>query len=246
MNIKCMLLLACFTAIAVPTESLPMPRHHKQSLMRPKSQPMKPIAVAPPTPPRLKLPRPLPLLRPLPRARILISPRSTPVLSAKTTAPTASKNAPLRTAPTPAVKNAPLRTAPTPAVKNAPLRTAPTPAVKKVEQFAKKLRDDMDKQESVLNAFITTIKQKHEHSKLKLSRVNLILKGLKDQIANATRFADKYQAEVNAQTGQDKIILEDYEKSHKMFSEEQANIEFEKKFLEEIIKYIQMRRTQKC
>lgn len=207
-----MLLLACFIGIAAPTESLPMPRHHKQS------QPMKPIT--PPTPPRLQLPRPLPLLRPLPRVPIQISPRSTPVLSAKTTAPTASKNA--------------------------PLRTAPTPAVKQVEQFAKKLRAEMEKQERVLNAFITTIKQKHEHSKLKLSRVNVILKGLKDQIANATQYANKYQAEVNAQTGQDKIILDDYEKSHKMFSEERANIEFEKKFLEEIIKYIQMRRTQKC
>ena len=221
MNIKCLLLLACFTAIAVPTESLPMmTRHHRQSLTRPKSQPMKPTAAAPPTPPRLQLPRPPPLLRPLPRAPIPISPRSIPVLSAKTTAPTASKNA--------------------------PLRTAPTPAVKRVEQFAKKLRAEMEKQEGVLNAFITTIKQKHEQSKLKLSRVNVILKGLKDQIANATQYANKYQAEVNAQTGQDKIILDDYEKSHKMFSEERANIEFEKKFLEEIIKYIQMRRTQKC
>lgn len=208
MNIKCLLLLACFTAIAVPTESLPMmTRHHRQSLTRPKSQPMKPTAAAPPTPPRLQLPRPPPLLRPLPRAPIPISPRSIPVLSAKTTAPTASK---------------------------------------KVEQFAKKLRAEMEKQEGVLNAFITTIKQKHEQSKLKLSRVNVILKGLKDQIANATQYANKYQAEVNAQTGQDKIILDDYEKSHKMFSEERANIEFEKKFLEEIIKYIQMRRTQKC
>lgn len=204
MNIKCMLLLACFTAIAVPTESLPMPRHHRQSLTRPRNQPMKSIAVAPPTPPRLKLPRPLPLLRPLPRARIPISRRSTPALSAKTTAHTPSN---------------------------------------RVEQFAKKLRDDMDKQERVLNAFITTIKQKHQQSKLKLSRVNIILKRLKDQIANATQYANKYQAEVNTQTGQDKIILDDYEKSHKMFSEERANIEFEKKFLEEIIKYIQMRRT---
>lgn len=201
MNIKCMLLLACFIATAVPAESLPMTRHHKQSLTRPKSQPMKPIT--PPTPPRLRPP----LLRPLPRAPIPISPRSIPALSAKTTAPTASK---------------------------------------RVEQFAKKLRAEMEKQESVLNAFITTIKQKHEQSKLKLSRVNIILKGLKDQIANATRFADRYQVEVNTQTGQNKIILDEYEKSHKMFSEERENIEFEKKFLEEIIKYIQMRRTQKC
>lgn len=119
-------------------------------------------------------------------------------------------------------------------------------ASKRVETFAKKLRDDMDKQERVLNVFISTIKQKHQQSQLKLSRVKIILKGLKDEIANATKYANQYQTEVNDQSKQEKLIMDEYEKSHKMFSDERKNIEFEKKFLEEIIKYIQLRKTQKC
>ena len=120
--------------------------------------------------------------------------------------------------------------------------TTPTPS-KKVEQFAKKLREDMDKQERVLNVFITTIKQKHEQSKLKLSRVKVILKGLKDEIANATKYANQFQAEDNDQSKQAKIIQDEYLRSAKMFRDEQENIEFEKKFLEEIIKYIQLRKS---
>jgi DNA gyrase/topoisomerase IV subunit A len=112
-----------------------------------------------------------------------------------------------------------------------------------VAAFAKKLRDDMDKQERVLNVFITTIKQKHQQSTLKLSRVKAILKGLKDEIANATKYANTYEAEVSTQSGQGKIIQDEWEKSHKMYSDERATIEFEKKFLEEIIKYIQLRRS---
>jgi DNA gyrase/topoisomerase IV subunit A len=115
-----------------------------------------------------------------------------------------------------------------------------------VTAFAQKLRDDMDKQERVLNVFITTIKQKHQQSTLKLSRVKAILKGLKDEIANATKYANRYEAEVSTQSGQGKIIQDEWEKSHKMYSDERATIEFEKKFLEEIIKYIQMRRARKC
>lgn len=128
-------------------------------------------------------------------------------------------------------------------MKNASLRSAPTPAEKRVEQFAKKLREDMDKQERVLNVFITTIKQKHEQSKLKLSRVKVILKGLKDEIANATKYANQFQAEDNDQSKQAKIIQDEYLRSAKMFRDERENIEFEKKFLEEIIKYIQLRKS---
>lgn len=104
----------------------------------------------------------------------------------------------------------------------------------------------MEKQERRLNVFITTIKKKHQQSTLKLSRIKVILKELKEQIANATQYANSYESEVNTQSGQDKIIQEEYEKSHKMYNDELATIEFEKKFLEEIIKYIQMRRTHKC
>lgn len=120
--------------------------------------------------------------------------------------------------------------------------TTPTPS-KRVEQFAKKLREDMDKQERVLNVFITTIKQKHEQSKLKLSRVKVILKGLKDEIANATKYANQFQAEDNDQSKQAKIIQDEYLRSAKMFRDERENIEFEKKFMEEIIKYIQLRKS---
>lgn len=128
-------------------------------------------------------------------------------------------------------------------VSAAAIPTTPTPSEHKVAAFAKKLRDDMEKQERRLNVFITTIKQKHQQSTLKLSRIKVILKELKEQIANATQYANRYESEVNTQSGQDKIIEDEYEKSHKMYNDELATIEFEKKFLEEIIKYIQMRRS---
>jgi len=137
---------------------------------------------------------------------------------------------------------APAKTIPT-ASKDAPLRTAPTPAVKRVEEYAAKLRADMEAQERVLNAFINTIKTKHENTQLKLSRVKSILKGLKAEIANATKYANEFQAEDIDQSKQAKIIQDEYEKSAKMFSDEKENIEFEKKFLEEIIKYIQLRKS---
>jgi predicted ribosome quality control (RQC) complex YloA/Tae2 family protein len=123
-------------------------------------------------------------------------------------------------------------------------KKATTPiASNKVETFATKLRDDLDKQERVLNAFIGRIKQKHQKMKLKLSRVNDILKGLKAEIANATKYANQYEMEATDQSKQDKIIQDEYDKSWKMFSEERENIEFEKKFLEELIKYIRLRKS---
>jgi len=85
-------------------------------------------------------------------------------------------------------------TIPTPS-KNASLRSAPTPAEKKVEQFAKKLRDDIEAQERVLQTYIRTVQTKHEFSK-----------------------------------------------SQKMYKDEAANLKFEKAFLEEIIKYIKLRK----
>jgi hypothetical protein len=124
----------------------------------------------------------------------------------------------------------------------APAKTIPT-ASSRVEEYAKKLRADMEAQERVLNAFIDTIKTKHQNTQFKLSRVKNILKGLKDEIANATKYANEFQAEDIDQSKQAKIIQDEYEKSAKMFSDERENIEFEKKFLEEIIKYIQLRKT---
>ena len=124
----------------------------------------------------------------------------------------------------------------------APAKTIPT-ASKRVEEYAAKLRADIEAQERVLNAFINTIKTKHENTQLKLSRVKNILKGLKAEIANATKYANEFQAEDIDQSKQAKIIQDEYEKSAKMFRDERENIEFEKKFLEEIIKYIQLRKT---
>lgn len=124
----------------------------------------------------------------------------------------------------------------------APAKTIPT-ASNRVEEYAKKLRADMEAQERVLNAFIDAIKKKHQNTQSKLSQVKSILKGLKAEIANATKYANEFQAEDIDQSKQAKIIQDEYEKSAKMFSDERENIEFEKKFLEEIIKYIQLRKT---
>jgi hypothetical protein len=134
-----------------------------------------------------------------------------------------------------------------PSSKTAPAKIAIPPtthkSAKRVEDYAKQLRDDMEAQERVLNAFIATIKTKHEKAQLKLSRVKNILKGLKAEIANATKYADEFAAEDTDQSKQAQIIQDEYEKSAKMFSDERENIEFEKKFLEEIIKYIQLRKS---
>lgn len=129
-----------------------------------------------------------------------------------------------------------------PSSRTAPAKTIPI-ASKRVEEYAKKLREDMEAQERVLNAFISTIKTKHQNTQLKLARVKNILKGLKAEIANATKYANEFQAEDIDQSKQAKIIQDEYEKSAKMFRDERENIEFEKKFLEEIIKYIQLRKS---
>lgn len=119
-------------------------------------------------------------------------------------------------------------------------------ASKKVEDFAKKLRADMEASERVLNVYIKTIQDRHQTTQSKLNRVKVILKGLRDEIANATNFANQYQSQDNDLTKQDALYKAEYEKSYKMYLEEQANIKFEKEFLEQIIKYIQLRKTQKC
>lgn len=129
-----------------------------------------------------------------------------------------------------------------PSSRTAPAKTIPI-ASKRVEEYAKKLREDMEAQERVLNAFIATIKTKHQNAQSKLAWVKNILKGLKAEIANATKYANEFQAEDIDQSKQAQIIQDEYEKSAKMFSDERENIEFEKKFLEEIIKYIQLRKS---
>jgi hypothetical protein len=115
-----------------------------------------------------------------------------------------------------------------------------------VEQFAQKLRDDLNAQERVLHVFISNIRQRHQTLQLKLSRTNVILKELKYQIANATKYANQYQEEETSETKQGAILKTEYDKSLKMYNDQQANIKLEKTFLEEILKYIQLRKSQKC
>lgn len=117
---------------------------------------------------------------------------------------------------------------------------------KKVEEFAKKLRADMEAQERVLNVFIKTIKDKHASTESKLKQVKAILKGLKDEINNATKYANAYQSQDTDLTKQDTLYRAEYDKSYKMYLEEQANIKFEKQFLDAILQYIKLRKTQKC
>ena len=124
-------------------------------------------------------------------------------------------------------------------------KTAPT-SHSKVEDFAKKLRADMEAQERTLNVYIKTIKDRHTTTQSKLNSVKVILKGLKDEIANATKYANQYQSQDTDLSKQDTLYKVEYDKSYKMYLEEQANIKFEKQFLDEIIKYIQLRKTQKC
>lgn len=121
---------------------------------------------------------------------------------------------------------------------------------KKVEEFAKKLRADMEAQERVLNIFIKTIQDKHTNAQSKLKRANenlsnikkLILK-YKNEIVNATKYEDKYQSDETAQSKQSTLLTNEYQKAKKMYEAEAANIRFEKQFLEEIIKYIQLRKS---
>lgn len=120
---------------------------------------------------------------------------------------------------------------------------APTPSEKKVEEFAKKLRADMEAQERTLNVYIKTIQDRHTSTQSKLNKVKSILKGLKDEINNATKYANQYQSQDTDLSKQDTLYRVEYEKSKKMYEDEKANIQFEKQFLDEIIKYIQLRKS---
>jgi len=121
------------------------------------------------------------------------------------------------------------------ASKNASLRSAPTPAEKKVEQFAKKLRDDIEAQERVLQTYIRTVQTKHDRVKKNLKEFKAIIADLRRQIANATTYEQKYISE-------DSVVNDEFSKSQKMYKDEAANLKFEKAFLEEIIKYIKLRK----
>jgi hypothetical protein len=124
-------------------------------------------------------------------------------------------------------------------------KTTPT-APNKVEEYAKKLRADMEAQERVLNVYIKKIKDRHSTTESKLKTVKIILKGLRDEIANATKYANVYQGQDTDLTKQDTLYRTEYDKSYKMYLEEQANIKFEKQFLDAILQYIKLRKTQKC
>ena len=111
----------------------------------------------------------------------------------------------------------------------------------------------MEAQERILNVFIKTIQDKHINAQNNLKRANENLSNIKkliskykNEIANATKYEDKYQADETVQSKQSSVLSSEYQKAKKMFLDEQANIRFEKQFLEEIIKYIQLRKTQKC
>lgn len=129
-------------------------------------------------------------------------------------------------------------TIPTPS-KNASLRSAPTPAEKKVEQFAEKLRADIEAQERVLQTYIRTVQTKHDRVKKNLKAFKAIIADLRRQIVNATEYEQKYISE-------DSVVSDEFSKSQQMYKDEAVNLKFEKAFLEEIIKYIQLRKTQKC
>lgn len=132
-----------------------------------------------------------------------------------------------------------LRSTPVSSAKNA--KTAPTPSEVKVEKFAQKLRDDLEAQERILNAYITTIQKKHTAVETNLKRVRGILSGLRNEIANATRVANQYQGEEQTQMTTANIVNSEYTKSRKMYEDEKANLKFEKEFLDAIIRYIKLR-----
>lgn len=116
----------------------------------------------------------------------------------------------------------------------------------KVEEFAKKLRADLEAQERVLHSYVATIQRKHASVEMNLKRVKSILKGLKDEIANATSYATQYQAQENEQVKQSTLISSEYDKSMKMYQTEKSNLKFEREFLDAIIRYIQLRKNAKC
>jgi septal ring factor EnvC (AmiA/AmiB activator) len=124
--------------------------------------------------------------------------------------------------------------------------TTPTPSEKKVEQFAKKLRDEMEAQERVLNIYITTIQKKHAAVEKNLKRVRGVLSGLRNEIANATKYVAQYQGEERTQTTESNLVSGEYTKSRKMYEDEKQNLKFEKEFLDAILRYIKLRKSHKC
>jgi hypothetical protein len=117
-----------------------------------------------------------------------------------------------------------------------------TKAPNKVEEFAKKLRADMEAQERTLNVYIKTIQDRHTSTQSKLNKVKSILNGLKAEIANATKYANQYQSQDTDLSKQDTLYRAEYEKSKKMYEDEKQNIAFERQFIDQIIKYIQLRK----
>lgn len=229
MNIKCALcLLFLLAGSALPSDSH---RIRLRNLIKRSPSPVqRPVPSPSPAPPNLlERQKPFVLSGASIRQVVPFSPPSPPRPT-----PTFPRSTP-----------APSVTTPTPS-KNASLRSAPTPPSKRVEQFAQKLRDDMDKQERVLNVFITTIQKKHTSVEKNLKRVRGILSGLRNEIANATKYVNQYQGEERTQTTESNIINGEYTKSRKMYEDEKQNLKFEKEFLEAIIKYIQLRKSHKC
>ncbi len=220
MNIKCYMLLAFLLAgSALPSDSH---RIRLRNLMK-----------------RSPSPRPSPVQRPVP------SPSPAPPNLLERQKPFVLSGASIRQV-APLSPPSPPRPIPTsPRSTPASSVTTPTPS-NRVEQFAKKLRDDMDKQERVLNVFITTIQKKHTSVEKNLKRVRGILSGLRNEIANATKYVNQYQGEERTQTTESNIINGEYTKSRKMYEDEKQNLKFEKEFLEAIIKYIQLRKSHKC
>jgi hypothetical protein len=123
--------------------------------------------------------------------------------------------------------------------------TAPTPS-KKVEQFAQKLRDDLEAQERVLNVYITTIQKKHTAVEKNLKRVRGILSGLRNEIANATKYVNQYQGEERTEATTANLVSGEYTKSRKMYEDEKQNLKFEREFLDAILRYIKLRKSHKC
>lgn len=81
---------------------------------------------------------------------------------------------------------------------------------------------------------------------MNLKRVKSILKGLKDEIANATAYANQYQAQESEQMRQSNLISGEYNKSMKMYETEKSNLKFEREFLDAILQYIKLRKNAKC
>lgn len=100
----------------------------------------------------------------------------------------------------------------------------------------------MEAQERVLHTFIATLQKKHTTVEMNLKQVRGILSGLRLEIANATRVADRYQGEERTQAATANLVNGEYTKSRKMYEDEKQNLKFEKEFLDAIIKYIKLRK----